>query len=160
MNRTSPLALVLLGVVGAVVAGVLQFALVAGGRPILVPPVTLPVGVVAIGVILIALAVPIRRMTRGTISAPVDPFYATRVVTLAKAAALGGALLTGAGAALVISILTRPLLPAVGSIAVTVASAIAAGILLACGLIAEYMCRIPPSDDDEDDGEKPIRVER
>ena len=161
MTRTSSLSLVILGVLGAVVGAFTQVGLASAGRPILTAPLTLPLALAAIGILVVLLARPIRRMTRTRTSAigPVDPFYATRIVTLAKASALSGALLTGVGAGLLGYLLTRSVTPGVGSFSSTIAGLVGAGILLACGLVAEYMCRIPPDDDDDDDDDdKPIRA--
>jgi hypothetical protein len=97
-------------------------------------------------------------MVRGTSSSrgPVDPFYATRVVMLAKASALGGGLLTGGGIGLLVYLLSRSVAPGVGSLGLTIAALVGAVVLLAGGLIAELMCRIPPDDDSDDD--KQLRV--
>lgn len=167
MKRTAASALVALVVVGAAAAALVQTALASGGRPIIVIPVTLPFALAAIGALVVSLAVPIRRMTRYRSDpdrAPVggrgiDPFYATRVVALAKASALAGALLTGVGAGAVLYLLTRSVTPPVGSTASAVGGLVGAAILLTCGLVAESMCRVPPGDDDgDDDDEKPIRI--
>ena len=79
--------------------------------------------------------------------AHVDPFYATRVVVLAKASSLAGALVTGLAAAILVFLLTRSVLPAVGSLTMAVVTAVGAVVLLAGGLVAEKMCTLPPEDD-------------
>ena len=159
MRRTSVVSLIVIGVVAAAGAWMLQLGLAASGRPVLVPPFTLPLALGAIGAIVVSLAVPIRRMTRGSMTSPVDPFFATRIVMLAKASALSGALLSGAALGLLIHLLTRAVVPAIGSLAPSIAAIVGAAVLLACGLVAEHMCRIPPRDDeDDDDHDKPIRV--
>lgn len=153
MKRTKVSTLLLLVAIGAVGAGLVQAVLASVGRPIIIPPFTLPVALAAIGVIVVLMAAPIRRMVRGTSSprGPVDPFYATRVVMLAKASALGGGLLTGGGVGLLVYLLSRSVAPGVGSLRLTIAAVIGAAVLLAGGLIAETMCRIPPDDDSDDD---------
>ncbi|HEY0260882.1 MAG TPA: DUF3180 domain-containing protein, partial [Lacisediminihabitans sp.] len=89
---------------------------------------------------------------------PIDPFYATRVLVLAKASALSGALLTGFGIGITVYLLTRSVVP-VSSVGPAVATIIGSGVLLAGGLVAEHMCTIPPGDDDDDDpGKKAVRV--
>ncbi|MCU1558839.1 MAG: hypothetical protein JWN09_2834 [Microbacteriaceae bacterium] len=158
MRRTSTITLILLAVLGGVVSGFLETALTVSGRPIIVPPLTLAIALAAIGGIVISLAVPIRRLTKGKAKGPIDPFYATRVLVLAKASALCGALLTGFGMGIGIYLLTRSVLQ-VNSVGLAVATIIGSGVLLAGGLIAEQMCRIPPGDDDDDDpGKKAIRI--
>lgn len=158
MKRTTPSTLGLLVAIGAVGTGLVQAVLASLGRPIIIPPFTLPTALAAIGVIVVLMAVPISRMVRGTSSSrgPVDPFYATRVVMLAKASALGGALLTGAGIGLLVYLLSRSVAPGVGSLALTIAALVGAAVLLAGGLTAEFMCRIPPDNDDDED--TPLRA--
>jgi len=158
VKRTKASTLLLLVAIGAVGAGLVQAVLASVGRPIIIPPFTLPAALAAIGVIVVMMAVPISRMVRGTSSArgPVDPFYATRVVMLAKASALGGGLLTGGGIGLLVYLLSRSVAPGVGSLGLTIAALIGAGVLLAGGLIAEFMCRIPPDNDNDED--KPLRA--
>lgn len=162
MKRTRVTTLILLALVGALGAGLLQLGLAAAGRPTISPPITLPLALAAIGAIVVTLAVPIWRMTRGAGPArgPVDPFFATRVVMLAKASALSGALLTGGGVGVLVYLLTRSVTPGVGSTGAAVATIVGAAVLLTCGLVAEFMCRIPPTDDDEDDEDhRSVRVQ-
>ena len=148
MTRTKPLTLLLLGALGVATLWFVETALAASGRPVVIPPLTLAVALVLIGVIIVVMAVPVRRVARGDRTARVDPFYATRVVMLAKASALGGALLGGAGLGIVGYLLSRSVLPAVGSVTMAVAAAIGAILLLVAGLVAEHMCTIPPDDDE------------
>ena len=148
MTRTNPLHLLLLVVLGGVTSWFLEIALAASGRPVIIPPFTLAVALVLIGVIIVVMALPVRRVSRGIPNARVDPFYATRVVMLAKASALSGALLGGGGLGIVGYLLTRSVLPAVGSVTMAVATAVSAIVLLVAGLIAEHMCAIPPGDDE------------
>ncbi|CAN5456716.1 hypothetical protein BH10ACT6_BH10ACT6_07390 [soil metagenome] len=156
MKRTSVTWLVVLAVVGGIGGALLETALSSSGRPIILPPLTLPLALALIGGIVVSLAVPIWRLVRGKAKAPIDPFYATRVLVLAKASALIGALLTGFGIGITGYVLTRSVVP-VGSVGMGIATIVGAAALLACGLIAEHMCTVPPRDDDDDDGQA-IRV--
>jgi len=155
MTRTKPLTLLLLAVLGAAVLWFVEVALAASGRAVIIPPITLAAALVLIGVIVVLMAVPVRRVARGDRTARVDPFYATRVVMLAKACALGGALLGGAGLGIVGYLLSRSVLPALGSVTMAVAAAVGAILLLVAGLVAEYMCFIPPDDDENKRGGTP-----
>ncbi len=148
MTRTSPLHLVLLGVLGGGAAWFLETALAASGNAVLIPPFTLAVALLLIGVIIIVMAVPVRRVSRGVEGARIDPFYATRVVMLAKASSLSGALLSGAALGITGYLLSRSVLPTVGSVTMALASAVGAIILLVAGLVAEHWCMIPPDDDE------------
>jgi hypothetical protein len=158
MKRTSVGALLILAAIGGVGGALLEVGLTAAGRPIIQPPLTLALALALIGGIVVSLAVPIRRLTRGKANGPIDPYYATRVLGLAKAGALTGALLTGFGIGIAFYLLSRSIVP-VGATGSVITTIIGGGVLLAGGLIAEYMCRIPPSDDDDDDqGRKTVRV--
>lgn len=148
MTRTRPLHLILLALLGAVLLWFVQIALAAAGRPVVIPPYTLGVALLLIGAIVVAMAWPVWRVTRKVPGARVDPFYATRVVMLAKASSLGGALLAGAGLGITLYLLSRSVLPGVGSITMAAVATGGAVLLLVAGLVAEHMCTIPPDDDD------------
>lgn len=150
MSRTNPATLVLIALASGVIGWATQIFLVSTGRSMILPPVSLTVVLVLIGVVLISFAVPVYRTARGTAAQPVDPFYATRVVVLAKASSVGGALFVGGAASILAFVLTRPVVPAVGSIAVTVAAVVGAVVLLVAGLVAERMCTLPPDDENSD----------
>lgn len=147
MTRTKPTHLILLAVLGGGATWFLETALAASGRPVIIPPLTLGVALLLIGVILVVMALPVRRVSRGVPNARVDPFYATRVVTLAKASSLAGALLAGGGLGIAGYLLSRSVLPGVGSVTMAFASTVGAALLLVGGLVAEHMCTIPPDDD-------------
>ena len=152
MKRTNIVTPVLLALIGGIGSGFLEAVLAASGRPIVLPPFTLGLALLAIGVMVVVLALPIRRLTRGKASQPIDPFYSTRVLVLAKASALGGSLVAGFGAGVLVYLLSRSVVPGVGSVGQAVATLIGAAGLLVGGLIAENMCTIPPNDDDDDKG--------
>ena len=147
MKRTTVGSLILLAVIGVLGGWFLDAGLAASGRPIVVPPYTLPIALVAIGVIVLLLARPVWAAVRTREYARVDPFYATRVVVLAKASSLAGALLAGVGVGILVYLLTRSVVAGVGSILMAAATIVGAAILLAAGLIAERMCTIPPDDE-------------
>jgi hypothetical protein len=147
MTRTAPSLLLVIGVAGGVIGWFIELALVASGRPAIIPPITLGIAVGLIGVLLVLLALPIFRVVRKVPGATVDPFYATRVVLLAKASSIAGALVTGLAVAILTFLLTRSVLPAVGSVTMAVVTVIGAVLLLIGGLAAEKMCTLPPDDD-------------
>ena len=147
MTRTRPTLLLLCGVVGALLGWFFELGLVASGRPAAIPPVTLGAALALIGVVMVLLAAPIHRVVRKLPGARVDPFYATRVVLLAKASSIAGSLVSGVAAAILVFLLTRAVLPAVGSVTVAVVTTVGALVLLAGGLLAEKMCTLPPDDD-------------
>jgi len=140
--------LFLLAGFGAAAGWLIETAMVAMGRAIAIPPATLSIALVLISVIIIVMALPVFRVVRGTARKAVDPFYATRVVLLAKASSLAGALLAGGCLAVLGFLLTRSIVPAVGSVATTIAASACAVALLVAGLVAEKMCTLPPQGDD------------
>lgn len=150
MKRTHPPILILLGLIGLVAGFLIELLLTALGKPILVPPISLPVTLAAIAAIILALAVPIRQAVKGKAKQAINPFRAVRVAILSKASSLCGALLMGGSAGLLIYISTRTVLPAASSIWLAVASTVGGAVLLAAGLIAERMCTIPPGEDPDD----------
>ena len=152
MTRTTPASLVLLAVLGGAVMWFIETALATSGRAVVLPPITLGVALLLIGVIIVAMALPVRRVSRGVAHARVDPFYATRVLMLAKASSLGGALLGGGGLGIVGYLLSRSLVASPNAVTMSVVTAAGALLLLVAGLVAEHMCSIPPDDEKRDVG--------
>lgn len=152
MKRTTAGTVVLLVGIGLVVGSLLELVLSATGQPIIVPPLTFALTLGVVGLLVIALAWPVRRSTRNPDAPAIDPFYATRVLVFAKASALTGALLLGAGIGALVFLLTRPII-GVGSVAIVAASVGGAIVLLTGGLVGEYFCRANPPDDDPDEAE-------
>jgi len=148
VNRTRPVPLVLFAAAGAAAVWLIEIALLSAGRPAAVPPTTLALALAVIGILDLALAIPIRRAVRDRTRTRIDPFYATRVAVLSKASSLAGALAVGVGVGILIFLLTRSVL-AVGSVLMAVATVVGAIVLLVAGLISEYLCSIPPDDDDQ-----------
>ena len=152
MRRTSAGVLVLAAVLGAGVGFLLDQVLTGAGRPTFSPTIALSLLLIAMGVIVVGLAVPIRRATRGPVAAPVDPFRALRIAMLAKASSILGAALAGVGVGLLLFLLTRPVEPSLGSWGTVVALAVSAALLMVAGLVAEQLCTIRKDDDDEQPG--------
>lgn len=151
MTRTRPTILVLLAVLGGAGAWFLEVWQVGIGNPAVLPPWTFAVVLALLGVAIVVYAVPVWRVTSGRSTKRVDPFYATRVVLLAKASSLTGALLGGVGVGILIYLLSRSVVPGVESVTLAIVTAVGAVVLLAGGLIAEKMCTLPPDDDSEND---------
>lgn len=147
MTRTPPSLLFVLGLAGAVVGWLIELAMVSSGQPAIVRLETVGIAAGVIGVLIVLAALPVFRVARKLPGARVDPFYATRVVLLAKSSSLAGAIFTGLAAAVLAFLLTRSVLPALGSISMAVVTVIGAVVLLAGGLIAENMCILPPDDE-------------
>ncbi|MCU1635438.1 MAG: hypothetical protein JWQ68_677 [Cryobacterium sp.] len=152
MKRTTPSSVTALALVGLVLGFLLEVSATAAGTPIVVPPLTLPFTLVAIGIIVVALAWPIRKATKGGGKKRVDPFLAMRVAVLAKSSSLSGSLLLGAGIGITLYLLTRSVVPAVASVWLAIATALGSAVLLGGGLVAEHFCTLPPDDDQEEPG--------
>lgn len=153
MKRSHPTPLIALGLLGLVVGYLLEVAAAATGTPNIVPPLSLPITLVAVAVVLLLLAWPVRQSTRkreaGEARREVNPFVAMRVAVLAKASSLAGVLMFGAGLGIVLHLLTRTVVPPGMTVWLAVGMAIGAVILLVAGLVAEYFCMLPPSDDEQ-----------
>lgn len=151
MKRTGPGILILAVVIGVAVGFLFDQALTSGGRATFIPSITLPIFLVLLGAVVIALALPIRRATRGRI-APINPFWALRVAMLAKASSIVGAAVGGIAGGLALFLLTRPVSPSIGSLGPVIATAICGALLVVAGLYAEHLCTIRKDDDDEQPG--------
>lgn len=152
MKRTSPAVLAIAGILGVGVGFVVNQLLTASGNPTFTPLVTLPVLLVLLGGLVLVLAIPIRRSTRGRGAAPVDPFRAVRVAVLAKAASIVGAATGGIALGLLLFLGTRPVVPSVGSTGAIIATVVAGAVLMAAALVAEGFCTIGKDDDDDQPG--------
>lgn len=148
MKRTGPGILIIAAVIGIVAGFLLDQLLTTARQPTFTPTLTLPFFALALAVIVVALAIPIRRATRGTGHGPVNPFWALRVAVLAKSSSIVGALFGGFGLGLALFLLTRPVVPSVGSMGPIIATAVCGALLTASGLVAEHLCTIRKDDDD------------
>lgn len=146
MRRTSPAALLGAAVAGGAIAWLLQVALVSSGAPSFIPPATLYTVLVLLAVALLLLGRPVRRLVRGRSTRHVDPLFAMRVVLLAKASSLTGALGVGAGVGFVAYAVSRTGTVSTPGFWPSSLTAVAALVLAVAGLIVEGWCRIPPED--------------
>ena len=160
MIRTKPSTIVALVVVGAVAGFLVQIGLAAASSPKFRPEYTLALSLVFIAAIVIALAVPIRQATRGKVRTRIDPFYATRVVLLAKASSIAGALISGGSLGLVLELLVRSGGLNSDSLVRTLAALGGAVTLLAAGLLGEAFCTAPQPPDDPDADRTPGSLAR
>jgi len=146
MTRTKASTVIALVLSGGAVGWVLEVVLVSTGQAMFVPPASLAVVLILIAGVLIYLALPMFRVVRGTAVRPVDPFYATRVVVLAKSSSVGGALFAGGAIAILVFVLTRTVLPSFDAVLLACAAVVGSIALVVAGLIAEKMCTLPPPD--------------
>ena len=154
MRRTGAGVLAVAGLIGLAAGFVVDQLLTSTGRPTFVPGATLPILLLLLGGIVIVLALPIRRATRGGAGArPVDPFRALRIAMLAKASSIVGSAFAGFSAGLALFLLTRPVTPSVGSWGAVIATIVCGALLVAAGLVAEHLCTLRKDDDDEQPGD-------
>lgn len=131
-------------------------AVSANGGRVPVTPWNLILTLIAIVVILIAFAVPMIRYRRAVAelikkpTAPrpkrLNPFYAVRLVVLAKATAISGSLFSGWHAGVIWMQLSSPVTP--DSIWQNVAGLVASIAMAIAGVIIERICRIPEDGSD------------
>jgi len=152
VRRTGAGVLVIAAVLGIGAGFLLDQLLTGGHQATFTPMVSLPVLLLALGVLVLGLAIPIRRATRGASRARVNPFRALRVAMLAKASSIVGAVLGGVGLGLLLFVISRPVPPSVGSVTAVVATAVSGAILVVAALIAEHLCTIRKDDDDQQPG--------
>lgn len=152
MTRTRYSTIFSILLVAAVAGFAFNAVLAATLRPIAVPPITLGLVLLAIAAIVLSLAVPVYRVARGRTKQQIDAYYATRVVLVAKASSLAGAIFGGLIGGMLVFILTRGVAAPIGSLVPTVTAVVGGVVLLAAGLVAEFMCTVPPGDDDSNDG--------
>lgn len=148
MRRTSAGVLVVLALVGAGAGFLVDQVLTAMGRVTFTPSLLLPVLLLIVGAAALALAWPVRRSVRTGVR--IDPFRATRAVTLARASSLLGAIMAGFGAGLLVFLLSRPIDPQVGSTVAMIALIASAVVLVIASLIAEQFCTLPKDPDDSE----------
>lgn len=130
----------------------IDLVLTSSGRPTFTPSWLLPVMLVLLGAALVVLAIPIRRSITGMSPEPVDPFRAVRILSLAKASAILGAVIGGLGIGLAVFLLSRPVAPSLGSMSAIVATIVAALALAVAALVTERLCTTGKDDDDEPPG--------
>ncbi|KQR39468.1 DUF3180 domain-containing protein [Microbacterium sp. Leaf159] len=148
MKRTSVGLLVVLALLAGAAGYVLDHMLTAMGRTTFTPSLLLPVLLLLIAAASLGVAWPVRSSVRQGIR--IDPFRATRAVTLARASSLVGAIMAGFGAGLLVFLLSRPVDPPVGSTVAMLALIGSAIVLVVAALIAEQFCILPKDPDDSE----------
>ena len=125
--------------------------IVANGGQVPVAAFTMIFTLPTVAILLVIFAIPMIRRARGAKAKPaalLNPFYAVRVVLLAKAIAISGAIFTGWHAGVVWLQATSPVIPA--GIWPNLAALIGAILMVVAGIVIERVCRIR---DDGRDGQ-------
>jgi uncharacterized membrane protein YidH (DUF202 family) len=137
--------------VSATTAGYLlpKFVVNAGGA-IPISPLNIIITLPLIGVLLVLMAIPMFRYRKASMARskdiakprpmPMNPFYAVRLVLLAKAIAISGAIFSGWHIGVVWFQLTSPIVPS--STLQNGLALLGAVVMTACAIIVERICRI------------------
>ena len=126
----------------------------SGGEPLPLPW-TAVAGTAALAIAVVSLGVPVRRWVSGRRDRPLDPLYAARAFVLAKAAAYGGAALTGWYAGQALALLPDVVGTRRARFVLALLAAVAAVAISVAGLVVQRWCRVPPDDEDEPPDEDP-----
>lgn len=159
MQRTSPLAIAAFAVVGIAIGLLVQVARSSSGQSPLVPPVSLAATLMVISGVLIVLAVLLRRAVRPSddqrgSKRAVNPFHAVRLLAGARAGQFSGALFAGVAAGSILQLFGRSVFPPSATWLPMVLMMLSGLVLVCCGVVAEMLCRVPPTDPDaETEGE-------
>ena len=147
MKRTNPLTLLGLTPFGFGVGFGLDWVFVSTGRPAIQVPWSLSICLVLIGVAIVVLGYRVRWATKPEPGRRIDPITAVTIVTLAKASSVTGALVLGGTVGLLAFTFSRPVVTA-ASVPANVGGVISSLVLVAAALIAEWLCILPPRDED------------
>ncbi|SDQ96089.1 DUF3180 domain-containing protein [Actinopolyspora saharensis] len=144
-------------VAAALIAAVLVYGAVQVGYGAL-PPLPLAAGatLLVVALVEVVLAFVVRpKVQRKPGIEPLDPMTATRVVALAKASSLAGALMGGAWVALLVFLLPRygPVEVVKSDTAAAVIGLISAVALIGAGLWLEWCMRNPDEPEEDTDSE-------
>lgn len=151
MQRMSQLALWAALSIGMAIGLFLQFFLASRGKAPLSPPLSMPLMLVLLVALLLIFGLRLRQQIRRGTGA-VNPFQAVRVLALARAGQIVGAVFGGFGIGLLLSLLGRTV-PAALEVWLPMLLTVLSGFTLAvCGIIIERICQIPPGDDGNADG--------
>lgn len=148
MTATRPRDLAVAGALAAVVVHLLV-RLTYGALPAVPALAGITLGVLGVAEVIAGNALR-ARIERRPGTAPVQPLVAARAVVVAQASALGGAIVAGAWAGLLVYVLPRS-----GEIAAAAADVVGAAVGLGCALVLvgaglwlERCCRTPDEPDE------------
>ncbi len=135
---------------------------VTNGYRVPISGISLSVSIAVVCVVLVVLALPIYRYKRALKKlleakdakaqrpVPVDPFYAVRVLLLAKASAIASALFIGWHAGVLVVLFSAPVV-ASEAVGPNLSAGITSVVLLICAFVVQGICRLP-SDGQSKDG--------
>ena len=147
MKKTNPLVLIGLTPFAFGVGFALDWALVSTGRNAIPVPWTLSICLVLIGIAVLALGARVRWAVKPIKGRRIDPIAAVTIVQLAKASAVGGALMFGATGGLLAFSVSRPVVVE-AVVPSNIGGVVASFVLVVGSLVAEWWCVLPPQDPD------------
>jgi hypothetical protein len=153
MKPTKILSLLAGILISATVTFVIVKAVIANGGSVPVAPRNLLISIPSIAIIELLAAIPIFRYRRelskfattGKRPKRIDPFYAVRILALAKATAISGSLFAGFALSLVILQATLPVIP--DSIWLNAIALVESILLIVIAIIIERACKLPEDSD-------------
>lgn len=153
MKTTKVLNLFVAAVVAAAITFVIVRATIANGGAVPVAPMNLLISIPSIAVIELLAAIPIFRYRAelrkfaqtGKRPKRIDPFYAVRILALAKATAIAGSLFAGFAVSLVLLQATLPVIP--DSVWLNTAALIESVALIIAATVVERACKLPDDGD-------------
>jgi hypothetical protein len=143
MKRTNPIALLGLTPFGFAAGFFADWAFVVRGFSAIRVPWSLVITTIVLTGIVIALGARVRWATQPKPGRRIDATLAIQILTLAKASSVGGSLIFGGVAGILVYTLTRPVV-STELVPGAVGGLIASLVLIIGALIAERLCRIPP----------------
>jgi hypothetical protein len=147
VKKTNPLVLIGLTPFAFGVGFALDWALVSTGRTAIPVPWTLSICLVLIGIAVLALGARVRWAVKPIKGRRIDPIAAVTIVQLAKASAVGGALMFGATGGLLAFSVSRPVVVE-AVVPSSIGGVVASFVLVVAALVAERWCVLPPQDPD------------
>ena len=156
MKPTKLSLLLLISLPTTIAAFFVASFMVGRGLQVPVSPINLLITLAAISAVLLALSIPIWRyrsaLKQKSTPRPkrVDPFYAVRVLLLAKASSLAGVLFAGWHLGVIVFQLSGAVVVQ-GLVLQNVFGFIASVMLVVAALITEQICRLPQDQDPDPD---------
>ena len=148
MKPISPLIIALWAIASAVIGfGYSQWA-VNNGLEVPISTPTLGISISVIAIVLLVMVVPIWKYKRSLTKPsavkliPVNPFYAVRVLLLAKAAAITSAVFLGWHAGVLVKQFTAPVVVA-DATTLNISAASTSVFLLVVAFVVEQICKLP-----------------
>lgn len=135
-------------VVVAFIGWGVQHLMAALGTPRLALPWSIPIVLVVLAIVVVILSLPIRAQMKGKRKARVDPFHALRVLALARACIITGAVCMGLGLGTALYLYLLPAGQGGGETSSAFGTLVGGAIAVTGGIIAEQFCKLPPEDDE------------